>query len=378
MATINSRVPSPGPQAHPVRSPQVPLQASVRKPQGNGHLLKMSEVTAKYKVSASTIRRHHKDGKLAAVVLPSKHRRFSEAAVREWLGVENEAGKDNGGRLKIAVVARVSSRGQKESLINQRERLTEYVNENFPDADVEWFSEIASGMDFSRSELIRLVLALIDGQFDYLIAQNSDRIARFGYKLIETLAEKSNTKVIYTFDGDDKSLADEFTEDVLAILCHFTARASGEKARKVLRRNLSEDVLQDAFLWRREGSTISEILTRLKREGRNLDSKGKELTRSVLDSRLRENHEMLNALCGSQNSFETFCQEKVRVSDVVSRGVFLETLVARYRQFCEERGETPLSEKQIEDSIPEAWGCTTNEDGRIKYDVVLVKNGGGK
>jgi len=51
----------------------------------------------------------------------------------------------------------------------------------------EWIMEVGGGLNFERKQFLRLVDAIIDGQIERVILAHQDRLARFGYKLLNVV-----------------------------------------------------------------------------------------------------------------------------------------------------------------------------------------------
>ena len=86
---------------------------------------------------------------------------------------------------RIALYARVSSRGQKEDLERQMHRLKDYAAAKGYQVSKE-VTEIASGLN---DQCPRLEKLLADTSIGTIIVENRDRLTRFGSHYIETLLE---------------------------------------------------------------------------------------------------------------------------------------------------------------------------------------------
>jgi predicted site-specific integrase-resolvase len=74
---------------------------------------------------------------------------------------------------------RVSSKKQSEDL----ERQIEYMRNLYPNYRI--ISDIGSGLNFNRRGLIEIINMAINSKLENLIIAYKDRLARFGYELIE-------------------------------------------------------------------------------------------------------------------------------------------------------------------------------------------------
>ena len=76
---------------------------------------------------------------------------------------------------------RVSSVNQKSDLDNQ----IEYMKHKYPNNEI--ISDIASGLNFNRSGLNKIIKYALNGEINELIVAYKDRLARFGFDLINTI-----------------------------------------------------------------------------------------------------------------------------------------------------------------------------------------------
>ncbi|HEV7281269.1 MAG TPA: hypothetical protein VGN57_13780 [Pirellulaceae bacterium] len=110
--------------------------------------------------------------------------------------------------------------------------------------------------------------------------------------MIERIAERSGAKVVYVLEAPEAG-ADSLTDEILAILTHYTARASGRKAKAVCEKLLPEDALRLAFKWQKQGLSIRDIYARLDSMGKAIDMKGRRLSYKSVWRRLNENRAIL-------------------------------------------------------------------------------------
>lgn len=270
--------------------------------------LRLSEASTKFKVSHSTLRRAVAAGHLKAYRTHGSHRRFREADLLAWLGESSveqreEDGRPNGS-VPIACCIRVSSSEQtraqggsdKSSLEHQEDRVRAYVESRWGSAaDCTWFrGSGVSGMNFDREDLLSLIDALLAGKFrgGYVVASSPDRLARFGVRMLERIAQNSGTQMAYVLPQAEEG-ADSMVDEVLSVLCHFTARSSGRKAKAVCEKLLPDDVLRQAYRWQKAGLSIREIYARLDAQGKAIDTKGRRLSYKSIWRRLNENRAIL-------------------------------------------------------------------------------------
>ena len=147
--------------------------------------------------------------------MPSGHRRVDvRGLLRE--GID-----------EVICYARVSSTKQKDDL----QRQVVYLKEKFPQADV--VCDIASGLNFKRKGLNTILVRLLKGDKFTLVVDHRDRLARFGYELIEFLVQQNGGKLMVLNNGSNEpSEESKLTTDLLSILHHFSCRAYGKRSHQ--------------------------------------------------------------------------------------------------------------------------------------------------
>lgn len=123
---------------------------------------------------------------------------------------------------KKFIYARVSSPKQQEDLNRQ----VEFLRGMFPEHEL--ITEIGSGVNLNRKGLRFLLDTAIRGQVAEVAIMHRDRLARFGYELIESLIKDySGGKIVVANRKEDVEPQEELVEDVLAIMNVFVARMNG-------------------------------------------------------------------------------------------------------------------------------------------------------
>lgn len=125
------------------------------------------------------------------------------------------------GKLNIVYV-RVSSAGQKDDLIRQRdEMIKKYPNHNI-------IEDIGSGINFNRRGIRKIIKLAIAGKINEVVVAYKDRLTRFGYELIEDIIkEYSNGKIIILNSKEEIEPEEELAKDVLQIMNVFVAKMNG-------------------------------------------------------------------------------------------------------------------------------------------------------
>jgi excisionase family DNA binding protein len=320
----------------------------------------MSEVCSRFSVHPNTVRRATEAGDLKCVRLGGlSHRRFRECDVLEWLGVEREE-EGNGGDVPIALVARVSSAGQARarSLVNnesdldrQLERLTTFAREKWGHkAKLFTYKRVASGMLFSHPVLHQLIKDVLAGKFKggFVISTYPDRLLRFGAELFRSICEFGGATLLFTESAADVSEEEELCNDVLAVITHFSAKSHGRRATKRVRTIVPEDLALYIVKLSSAGYSNRHIAKRLKGEGKGADENGRPITDQVVARVLKEQSATLRTVQvrEGENNFALFFSCKLRRASEKTR-LARKTMLTAYYAWAKQRGEVPLSDKQI-------------------------------
>lgn len=130
------------------------------------------------------------------------------------------------GKLNLSYV-RVSSQSQKDDLEGQKG----LIKEQYPDHRM--IEDIGSGINLNKRGIRKIIRLAITGKINELVVEYKDRLARFGYELIEDLIkEYSNGKIIIINKKDDREPEEELAYDVLQIMNVFVAKMNGLKKYK--------------------------------------------------------------------------------------------------------------------------------------------------
>ena len=90
----------------------------------------------------------------------------------------------------------------------------------------EWITEIGGGMNFKRSQFLKLIDRICTGEVGRLIVAHKDRLVRFGFDLISHLCESRGCELIVV-NQMSLSPEKEMVEDMLAIVHTFSCRLDG-------------------------------------------------------------------------------------------------------------------------------------------------------
>ncbi|BCS83716.1 putative resolvase [Cotonvirus japonicus] len=146
--------------------------------------------------------------------------------VGNYLANKNKESQDNN-KISVCYV-RVSSLSQKDDL----ERQIKYMQKKYPSHTI--IKDISSGINLNRKGLNKILDLAIEGKLCEVVVAHKDRLARFGYELIERIIEKySKGKIVIINKKENKEPQEELIEDVMDVMNVFIARRYGMRKYKL-------------------------------------------------------------------------------------------------------------------------------------------------
>jgi len=174
-----------------------------------------------FEVSGQTIVKWADCGILDFVRQPSGQRRY-------WIG---ESRREAAKQKKNICYCRVSSAGQKEDLHRQ----IEYMRNKYPGWEI--VSDIGSGLNWKRKGLKTILQRALQGDVGKIAIAHKDRMARFGFDIIEYMLAQRNVRIICDAHDDHKSKEEELVEDILSIITVFSSKMYGRRKYTKKRKN---------------------------------------------------------------------------------------------------------------------------------------------
>jgi excisionase family DNA binding protein len=187
-------------------------------------LLTISEAAALKGVSASTLRRWERDGRLVPERTAGGQRRYRLSQIE---GRPITPATRTG---RTVAYARVSSNDQKEDLARQARVLELHCAAH--GWAFELIQDLGSGMNYQKRGLRKLLDDVIAGRVDRLVITHKDRLLRFGAELVFAICETRNVEVVILNKGKDSTFEEDLAKDVLEIITVFSARLYGARSRK--------------------------------------------------------------------------------------------------------------------------------------------------
>lgn len=125
------------------------------------------------------------------------------------------------------IYARVSSQGQKDDLDRQKRML----QHRYPEYIL--IEDIGSGLNLNKRGIRKIVDLAIGGKIEEVVVVHKDRLARFGFELIEDLIKKySGGKITIMEKSEEITAEEELALDVIQIMNVFTAKMNGLRKYK--------------------------------------------------------------------------------------------------------------------------------------------------
>ena len=176
--------------------------------------MKLSKYAKKNDISYITAYRHWKLGYIKGKQLQSG-----------TIVVYNEQEKEYNSNRAV-LYTRVSSSENKSNLISQLERVRSYAIAKGYNI-VKEIKEIGSGLNDNRKQLASL---LESDNWDILIVEHKDRLARFGINYMSLLLNRLGKKVEIINETD--TAKDDLMQDFISIITSFSARIYGLRRSK--------------------------------------------------------------------------------------------------------------------------------------------------
>ena len=195
--------------------------------------MKAKEVLKLLKISRPTLSKYVKNGTIEVSVLGNGRYRYNEKSVYLFLNKEFDR--------KTVIYARVSTKKQKNDLINQEELLKQWCfNKGYSVGGV--YSDIASGISFEKRDgFYEMLDGIIDGKIDKVIITYKDRLSRVGFELFRTLFEKFNCKIeIMSEIGSAKLDSEEIFEEIVSLLHCYSMKLYSKRKNADIKKIIKE------------------------------------------------------------------------------------------------------------------------------------------
>ena len=191
-------------------------------------------------VSAQTLRNWDKSNRLKPHhTTLNGYRYYSQEQLNSILNISKNENKRTIG------YCRVSSNKQKDDLDRQIQNMKTYLLAKGNPFEI--VSDIGSGINYNKKGLQYLLKAITRNEVDKVVVLYKDRLLRFGFELVEYLAQLYNCE-IEIVDNSQKIEQQELVEDLVQIITVFSCKLQGKRANKtkqMIKELASEDITDD-------------------------------------------------------------------------------------------------------------------------------------
>lgn len=203
----------------------------------NNFMYSISKAAQILGVSAPTLRRWEKKGKIISLRSFGNHRRYPHLLIDKFIKEEPmpknkkelrtllQEKKDSEiiNTKKVVIYARVSSYKQaKEG--NLERQITRIRQEAHLPKNTLIISEYGSGLNTDRKGLNRLLRIVEKKEVSEIYIEYKDRLTRFGYTFLERYCRYFDVKIRPISNNNKKSPAEELSEDIMALLICFSGK----------------------------------------------------------------------------------------------------------------------------------------------------------
>lgn len=190
----------------------------------------IGKIASVFSISIVTLRRWDHSGSLRPIFrTKGGHRRYSIKKVAKHLGIRTPK-KPNQLNLDI-LYSRVSSSDQRDDLDRQEEVLKTFIGKQRSTNYVS-IRDLGSGMNYKKKGLIKLLKLIVSGTVRKIYVTHKDRLLRFGFPLIDMVAQHFGTKIKILNSTEEESFEITLAKDVLQLLTVFSARLHGKRSHK--------------------------------------------------------------------------------------------------------------------------------------------------
>jgi predicted site-specific integrase-resolvase len=188
----------------------------------NEKIIPLREVCKLINLKPTTIRKWAQTGKIKFIKTPTGQILYPESQFKSLISSVISVKEEISENRKI-IYCRVSSKKQLEDL----ERQVNFLRMQFPTHTI--ITDCASGINWKRKGLKSILEYAMSGNLEELVVAHRDRLARFGFELIEWIIQHKGGKVVVLEENECKSTEQELAEDLLSIVHVYTCRQMGKR-----------------------------------------------------------------------------------------------------------------------------------------------------
>ncbi len=193
-------------------------------------ILKPKQVAEILNVTVKTLQNWDNEGILIAKRNCKNRRYYTQDQINSLINNKDESGD-------IVIYSRVSSRNQKDDLINQIEFLKQYCNSKGYNI-TKIIQDIGSGLNYNRKNWNDLLFDVSQSKIKKIIISNKDRFIRFGFDWFRNYCEQFGCQ-IEVVNNEKTSPEQELIYDLISIIHVFSSKIYGlRKYKKIIRNEL--------------------------------------------------------------------------------------------------------------------------------------------
>jgi putative resolvase len=186
--------------------------------------MKAKDVMKTLNICRTTLYHYVKNGSIKYTVLPNGYYNYDEKSVFSF---KNKIIRSN------VIYSRVSTFKQKNDLSTQTKNIEKYCNDNSIQIET-IYSEIASGLDFDRTQFSLLLDQIFSYKIDTVYISNKDRLTRLSFNTLKNIFDKFNTKIIIINNNNSKHNDNEIFEELISLMHIFsTTMYSNRRKNKI-------------------------------------------------------------------------------------------------------------------------------------------------
>ena len=188
--------------------------------------MKANEVRKTLGITQKTLNSYSKKGIIKYVAINPYHYIYNDEDVYKLIGLSSAKKEKTN-----VIYSRVSLPKQKNDLISQEKRLTEFCISKGIVLSKQ-YQDIKSGMNFSdRKCFNELLEEIIKGNINNIVIEHKDRLCRFGFDLFESFCKFFGTQIIITTQAVEKNYEQELTEDLVSIIHYFSMKSYSHRRK---------------------------------------------------------------------------------------------------------------------------------------------------
>lgn len=187
-------------------------------------LYKIGEACRILGVKEGILRKWADAGKIKAIKTPGGMRLFDLTSLDPSFNSKTNA------RVEMSTIlySRVSSSKQKDDLQRQKDHLRNNLPDKYSQGRLDDVSDIGSGLNFKRPGLLQVLGRVKQGEVSSIVVASRDRLARFGFELIEWMCTEFGTKIV-VLDTEDTTPESELGKDLMSIVQVYCCRWNGKR-----------------------------------------------------------------------------------------------------------------------------------------------------